>query len=269
MLPLNFHKTFIPERRLIGAILEYAARGKDGNYQQIADETGIPMGKSTGKVPAILDYARGMGLVQLETENTAIKEPRLTPFGVAVYKHDKYLGDDIIQWLVHMNLCRGDIGAKVWHEVFAKGRSVIGSSFSTEQLENYLCGLFGMGRNRTGPLVSAYLQDAALQRAGVLTVNNKIVIRHKAPIAESFALAYSAHILALLEAYFTDEGQITFTQFNDVTKWFDICLWSDSDLELVFSFIEQIGYISVDRQMRPWLIEPMAKSTEIWHLIWE
>ena len=33
MLPLNFHKTFIPERRLIAALLEYAALNKQGDYQ--------------------------------------------------------------------------------------------------------------------------------------------------------------------------------------------------------------------------------------------
>ena len=68
MLPLNFHKTFIPERRLIAALLEYAALNKQGSYQDIASETSIPMGKSSGKVPAILDYARGMGLVELSSE---------------------------------------------------------------------------------------------------------------------------------------------------------------------------------------------------------
>jgi hypothetical protein len=58
MLPLNFHKTFIPERRLIAALLEYAALNKQGDYQNISKETGIPMGKSSGKVPAIYGIAQ-------------------------------------------------------------------------------------------------------------------------------------------------------------------------------------------------------------------
>ena len=45
MLPINFHKTFVPERRLIGELLHYAALGKEGDYQEISSETGIPMGK--------------------------------------------------------------------------------------------------------------------------------------------------------------------------------------------------------------------------------
>lgn len=92
MLPINFHKTFVPERRLIGSLLQYAALGKEGDYRQIAAETGIPTGESTGKVPAVLDYSRGMGLVVLAgAQPSLIKRPILTPFGRAVYTMDRNL----------------------------------------------------------------------------------------------------------------------------------------------------------------------------------
>ena len=42
-------------------MLRFAAAGKSGDYREIASETGIPMGNSSGKVPAIIDYCRGMG----------------------------------------------------------------------------------------------------------------------------------------------------------------------------------------------------------------
>ena len=49
MLPLNFHQTFVPERRLITALMEYAASGQEGTLYQMSEQTGIPMGKSSGK----------------------------------------------------------------------------------------------------------------------------------------------------------------------------------------------------------------------------
>ena len=64
-LPRNFHKSFKPERQYINAMLRFAAAGKSGDYQAMAADTGIPMGSSSGKVPAILDYCRGMGLIML------------------------------------------------------------------------------------------------------------------------------------------------------------------------------------------------------------
>ena len=50
MLAVNFHKTFIPERRLITDLMGYAALGQRGTFQEISADTGIPMGKSNGKV---------------------------------------------------------------------------------------------------------------------------------------------------------------------------------------------------------------------------
>jgi len=269
MLPLYFHKTFIPERRLIAAILDYAAAGKKGNYQEISSETGIPMGKSSGKVPAILAYATGMGLIKVFTEKGAVKKPILTPFGKVIYAEDKYLSESMVQWLAHMNMCRSDIGARAWHAVFAQGRNIIGTSFSREQLEEYLVGIFGKGKRRIGPLISTYIQDAGLQRANVMSVNGKKIVRNKAPTLESYSVPYSAHILSLMEAYFKDQNQITFSDFNKKTLWFEICLWSQSDIERIFTFIEQKGYISIDRQMHPWIIEKKAKAEQVWTHIWD
>ena len=53
MLPINFHKTFTPERHLLSALVEYAALGKEGNFREISVATGIPR-RIVGKVPAIL-----------------------------------------------------------------------------------------------------------------------------------------------------------------------------------------------------------------------
>ena len=91
-LPRNFHKTFIPERQYINAMLQFAAAGRSGDYQGIAAATGIPMGTSTGKVPAILDYCRGMWLLELKgADRSAVKHPELTPFGRAVLFEDHRL----------------------------------------------------------------------------------------------------------------------------------------------------------------------------------
>lgn len=270
MLPINFHKTFIPERWLIAALLEYAALGKEGTLQKMSEDTGIPMGKSSGKMPAILDYCRGMGLIVVKPgSQKQYKKPVLTPLGEVVYLNDKFLGETLTQWLVHMNLCRSDIGAKAWHEVFAKGRDVLGTIFSTEQLENYLVSCFGSGRNRTGPLLNVYSDDAALGRAKILTVEEEIVTRNKAPILSSWAVAYSAIILDLLEAFFPDQTQVTLSDFVQKTHWLDVCLWQDSDIETAFSLIEMKGFVALDRQIRPWIIEKKIRPQKIWPKIFD
>lgn len=269
MLPLNFHKTFIPERRLIAAILDYAAMGKQGNYQEISSDTGIPMGEFSGKVPAILDYARGMGLIELADNKSSVKKPVLTSFGEIVQEEDKFLGEEITQWLAHMNLCRNDIGAKAWNAVFADGRSILGSTFSEDELESYLIKLFGAGKKRTGPLVLTYTEDAGFSRAGILTVKGIRINRQKAPIKEGYSVGYAAHVLTLMAKFFPNDSQITIDDFNKTTKWFEVCLWNSADVERVLSLIETKGYISVDRQMQPWILEKKVDVKLAWQHIWD
>jgi hypothetical protein len=264
MLPINFHKTFIPERRLITSILQFSAQGKSGDYQEISAETGIPMGKSSGKVPAMLDYARGMGLVRLESEpRNAVKKPVLTELGRIVFLEDSLLGEPVTQWLAHMNLCRPDIGASAWYEVFGKGRTLLGSTFGAEQLEEYLRDIFGSGKNRTGPLLRTYQDDAALGRAPALRSEDNSITRNRAPTLDEYALPYTAHLLSLLDALFPNQSQVTTQELNERTSWFDACCWSKKDLEHVMMLIERTGYLTIDRQMQPWILERKSDSSRV------
>lgn len=268
-LPINFHKTFIPERRLISNLLRYAAEGKSGDYQTIAAATGIPMGKSNGKVPAILDYARGMGLITLnQNSKSAVKEPQLTGFGRIVYLEDILMGEKITQWLAHMHLSHPNIGSKAWNQVFSGGRRILGKTFSYEQLEIFLISSFGKGKNRTGPLVRMYLDDAAFARASILKSDKDIIICNKAPLSEEFALPYAAYVLQLIECHFRDQLQVSTTDLNTRTGWFKVCLWEDSDIERALNLIERTGYISIDRLTRPWVLHRMIEAIQVWPKIY-
>ncbi len=264
MLPLNFHRTFLPDRRLIGALLHYAALGKVGSYAEIGADTGIPMGRSTGKVPAMLDYARGMGLVELAEAARGVKAPQLTPFGRAAYANDPYLGQPLTQWLAHMNLCRSDIGAAAWRAVFVDGWRALGDHFDREQVESYLVLSFGTGRNRTGPLIRTYLVDSALERALVLRQTDRGFERGKAPLDEAFAFAHTAMLLTLMEASFGGQMQVTTTDLERETGWFRSCGWNDADADHLFALLETTGAVSVDRLMRPWVLERRAMAQSAW-----
>lgn len=270
MLPINFHKTFIPERRLLSALLEYAALGKEGNFQEISAATGLPMGESSGKVPAIIDYGRGMGLIELvEPTIRGAKKPVLTSLGRVIYLEDRSLGEELTQWLIHMNLCRNNTGAMAWNMVFAEGRNILGSTFKRSHLEEYLVSRFGPGNNRTGPLVMTYVESSALGGAGVLSVNGDEITIKKAPIRDVYAKGYVACVLSVMEQYFPGQGQVTFDDFNRDTQWLDICRWNPTDIERAFASLEKTRYISVDRQMKPWIIERRATSDEVWPRIFD
>lgn len=269
-LPINFHKTFIPERRLIGALLQFAAREKIGDYQAIAVDTGIPMGESNGKVPAILDYASGMGLIKLESSSrSSVKKPNLTEFGRIVFLQDKYLSEQLTQWIAHMHLCRPDIGAQAWYYVFGRGQYSLGKEFNAEQLERYLVTEFGPGRSRTGPMIRAYEDDAALGRIKALSRESDIIKRNKAPLLQEYALPYTAYILSLLDNFFPESSQVTTNDLNEKAAWFETCLWDRNEISQALALVERTGYITIDRQMQPWIIERRSRNNEIWSKIYD
>jgi len=49
----------------------------------------------------------------------------------------------------------------------------------------------------------------------------------------------------------------------------DICLWNEAEFEAVCLLMERKGYISIDRQMQPWIVEKLSKAEELWPYIWD
>jgi len=140
-LAKNFHRTFIPERQYLGAIIKYAADSGSYDIEAIADSTGIPTGKSSGKAMPTADYAVGMGLARLQSVGTG-KEKRfdliLTNFGRAAYLGDRFLQEEMTQWLAHFHLCNQYKGAELWYQLFWNGSRTFGNTFGYEDFIRWL-----------------------------------------------------------------------------------------------------------------------------------
>jgi hypothetical protein len=269
-LPRNFHKSFKPERQYINALLRFAASGKSGDYQEIALETGIPMGISSGKVPAIIDYCRGMGLIQLIGQNrSSIKKPDLTSFGRVVLLEDPFLKLNITQWMAHLNLCSPLRGAEVWHQTFFPGKQAIGMSFERAQLETYLCSSLKVDKSGIiGPLIGTYEDDASFRICGALFEKNGIITRKPAPVSEEFGFGYGAWLLQLIHDFFPKSGQISVVELDSAAGWRTIPGWDIETHQRVLGLVERKGLLTVDRHMEPWLLHPKMNFEGAWKLIY-
>jgi hypothetical protein len=270
-LPKNFHETFIPERQYIHALMRFAASGKSGNILEIASETGIPTGKSSGKVQPTIHYCIGMGMIQLTPQKqAAIKKPELTPFGRIVFLEDPFLKEHVTQWIAHFNLCNPLIGAEIWYQVFFKGFQSLGNSFSRTQLNDFLCLMNGVNHKKIiGPLVRMYEDDAAFKICGALSSSGDEIHKNPAPISNEFAKAYGAWLLQLLADHFPNNPQVTVTDLENKAGWQTIPSWTISDIHLVLEIIEQKGILEVDRHMTPWILYPTANLEKIWMCIYD
>lgn len=268
-LPRNFHKTFKPERHYISAMLRFAAARQTGSFWDISKKTGIPMGKSSGKVPAILDYCRGMGLIELP--NTALKKPKLTEFGRIVFLEDPFLKTEISQWLAHFHLCSPLHGSDVWYHSFFAGAQALGNRFSRENLEAYLKVVYGVSKGRlVGPLLNTYNDEAALKVCGALAIgNDELIQRRPAPINSKLILGYGAWMLQLIDNHFPGEQQVSEAELDLKAGWRTIPGWNNSPWQIVLGRIEQKGLLSVDRHMQPWLLSPRKGAREAWRAIFD
>jgi len=269
-LKRNFHKTFIPERQYINAILKFSASEGAGNYQEIASQTGIPMGVSSGKVPAILDYCKGMGLIDLSNSyNKGTKKPVLTTFGRTVLLNDPFLKDGITQWITHFNLCDPISGADVWYHCFLKGFRVLGMSFSIEDVNKYLSMIYKTNKpNLIGPLIRMYQDDSSFNKCNVLQQENDLIFRRIAPITNEYGLAYGAWILELMKKHFSNRNQISITELETQAGWLSITEWDFSGATTVLELIQRKGLLEVDRTMKPWLLRALKDNNEAWKEIY-
>ena len=170
-LPLNFPQDFLPERRLLSRLLPFAGAGGSGDKVQIGAQTGIPTGASTGKVEPMIQYARGMGLLQA-TRAAGRWQLALTELGKMVMANDPYLSQPVTLWLLHLMLCRRHglsipaTGiADAWFALFAEGGLRLGNDFTrTAYLD---CLLNGMVPRAICAVCLGWYRDAIWSRAAL------------------------------------------------------------------------------------------------------
>jgi len=271
-LPINFHQTFIPERQYISSLLHFVATGQAGTDQDISEQTGIPVGKSSGKVPSIISYCSGMGLIKVQRmAGSGVKAFSFTPFGRAVLLEDSTLSEELSQWIAHLHLCRQNGGAEIWYHTFNKGYDVLGLEFTEPDLTDFLdrnCGK----RNKSpiGPLIRTYEEPAAFQIANVLTrKNGDLLKRSPAPLLSGFRNGYSALLLSLWEDNFSDHRQVTTTDLESTVHWQSIGGWNQRQNETILEMLQDAGAIKIDKQMKPWVLSRLTNAKKFWTAIYD
>ncbi len=270
-LPRNFHRTFKPERQYLHAMLRFAASGREGDAVAIGEATGIPTGASSGKVPAILDYCRGMGLIRLTgPDRSAVKRPELTAFGRVVLLEDPYLTYGITQWIAHLNLCGFRTGADAWNRVFVDGTHALGMRFTRERLDEFLRVAFGSTKGGIiGPMVGMYEDGAAFAACGVLSEKEGVVTRKEAPLTDEMGLGYGAWILQLMKDHFPARRQVPVTELDAAAGWRTIPGWNTTNLQRALDLVSRKGLLEVDRHMEPWLVAPLVDCDQAWRRIYD
>jgi hypothetical protein len=273
-----FNETFMAERRYLSALLEYFSAGpKPVNLEAIANDTGIPTGKSTGKVKPHIDYCRAMGLLESDGSGPS-KTIRLSQFGAVARKEDPYLTLPLTQWLCHLQLCRRAEGADLWYQTFCEIPPLQGQCFSEDSFETFL-----HQNNSTkvekyiSPLMNMYMQDASFGLIGALTRTDDGKISLKsAPVLKENCRGYLAVFLAEWERWqlrepgsLGDSDQITLRDSMIHGSFLQQTLWKDHDLQQALEFFVGLSGITLDGKTSSLVITRLAESSQFFPTIYD
>lgn len=259
-LPLNFPRTFLPERRLLAQLLPFAARYGSGDKESIGAETDIPTGKSSGKVEPMIRYAQGMGMVMAEKESGNWRLS-LTPLGQVILREDAFLSEPLTLWLLHLLLCRrGGLGtprvgvADAWFTLFGEGDYRLGNRFAQEAYLTFLTdrhGDKGHLKALAGIVLRSYLEDSSFGSITALqeekSETEQFFIRQSAPVEKIFFPAYAAYLYLVWDELFAGETQLALDDFAKQTRCFAVLGWDEAKVACWLDWMVDKGVIQIDR----------------------
>jgi len=256
-LPLNFPQTFLPERRFLAQLLTFAQKGGAGDKITIGAETGIPTGKSTGKVEPMIYYACGMGLIRVN-KTSSQWQLGLTSLGRIVLQEDPFLSEPHTLWLLHLMLSRrfnlsspASGVADAWFALFAEGGFRLGSRFTQASFLDFLIDRHGEKsylKSLSGVVIRSYLEDSCLGHINVLQqTENEFFVKQSAPSETSFFPFYAAFLYLVWDELFNSENQISLDHFSQETRCFSVMAWDKTMVVRWLEWMTDKGIIQVDR----------------------
>ncbi|MEZ8965068.1 hypothetical protein BCS96_09185 [Vibrio breoganii] len=260
-LPLSFTQDFKPERRLISQLLKFVEEYGIGNKHEISELTGIPTGKSSGKVEPTINYAIAMGLINA-VKNGGSWTLTLTPLGKVVLVEDPYLSERISLWLIHLMLCRplnqletsseisGIVGP--WFTLFSISETRLGPVFSSNEFGAFMEEQFGATDKRRKlctVVLGSYKEDSCLGLTRAIEVDGlDKVLRNKAPRELEFYPVYSAYLFLLWDEFFPKEKQISISELFKRTRILSALFWNEKDSWIWLDWMTDNGLLNMDRQ---------------------
>lgn len=247
---LNFHMTFPPQPLYLGRILKIA-NGENMSTEEIAEITGIPQGRSSGKVRPHISYAIAMGLLK---ENDFSR----TDLGDAVLQEDSSFSEELTQLLCHA-LITSVTGATMWNftyrTLFPNSGGRLTKTLLTEQMKQKY------GSNaKSAPVFSMYTKQ--FTELDLLTETTDAYELHTLPVEKDYIYVYGYSLLHEWETVFPIEVEITEQQI--ATLRFGAIFGWDKTRE--FEVLKQLcdkGVIGINSQLVPYTVKKYIDSEKI------
>lgn len=245
---VNFHKTFAPQDSYISKILELADNGYSGSKEEISEVTGIPTGKTSGKVVPHLLYASYMGLINYTLEKGKYSLS-LTDLGKVVYAEDKYLFEDISKLICHFNMCDEENGAYIWSFVYQQLPIMLNESISEEMLKRKYKDYFLLDVDYK-PMKKAYTEDGLWSVLNLLDFSDGLSI-NSTYYNDIMLYVYAYALISVWDRVFPDEQEITVDQIVMNLKWNKKFGFDENEMMYALEKMEEANILRLNKQLMP------------------
>lgn len=258
-LSVNFAESFAPERLYLMKMLQFISHNsKSVSKEKISEKTGIPTGKSSGKVVPTIRYLKGMGLIEPEGNWY-----HLTDFGQTVLKNDIQFSERITQVACHVNICDAEEGGTLYNQIFstiAVDKPYDRKSFGKEYCNSQppITALLGM-----------YLLPGAFNSSRILVSQDDSIVFNSVPINFEMMPVFGALIVHLFNQYFNSKEQVSIQEFVETTCINRFLGWKMNDVMVVFNQLSSLGLIKLYAHLQPVVFSPIKDESKCWKSIYD
>lgn len=262
---VNFHKTFSPQDSYITKILELAKENYIGSKEEISVETGIPTGKTSGKVVPHILYTQYMGL----TTHTLSKSKytlELTELGKTVLENDKYLFEDITRLICHYNMCDEEVGAYLWSFIYSGLPLMLDENMSEESMKKKYNDFF-MVKTDLGALRKSYSDDGFFALLDLLDFSEGIHI-NSSYYKDERLYVYTYALFRSWDRRFPKAQEITADQIIAM-KWNKRFGFDEDEMLFALEQIEGKQLIRLNKQLVPYTVIRNADTVNVLSHLYE
>lgn len=262
---VNFHKTFSPQESYITKIMELAKDRYTGSKEEISEETGIPTGKTSGKVVPHILYAQYMGL----TTHTLSKGKytlELTDLGKLVLENDKYLFEDISRLMCHYNMCDEVSGANLWSFIYSGLPIMLDETMSEEAMKKKYSDFF-MVKTDIGALRKSYNEDGFFSLLDLLDFSEGIRI-NSSYYKDDRLYVYAYALFSSWDKKYPNTQEITADQIIEM-KWNKRFGFDEDEMLFALEQMEGRQLLKLNKQLVPYTIIRNAETADVLSHLYE
>lgn len=260
---LNFHQTFPPSAEYILRLLEICGSNEALSKEDISERTGIPTGKSSGKVEPNICYAEYMGLLA-DTRNEGKHILSLTPLGEEVLQQDPGFQEKVTTAICHVRLSSPYYGASLWKVLFKDiiplYQGEIGNNVLADELNKHF-----EKAVKTGPLFSAY--EGMLKNLNLIRKGTQGIVLNRQKIDKELLFVYAYALLYEWNYTYHNQPEIT----EDEVLRLGIHSTFLLSRESFYGVLEQIaekGIIRFNRQLSPFTLIRLHSAEDVIPLLY-